>query len=183
MNKSIAVTSVVAGLLIAGVVFAQSANSNAQGQAIASNANAGQLNQCENVANNLQKRVQTFEANRNKSVETYEQIRVRLNNLADKLEEEGYDVTSLRTNLVTFEGMFTQLEQNHYAYMLSLGETKDYACGRTKGEFSAKMTTTRTRLRAVHGDLVGLRTFWEQTLKADLKALDITQTEVLEGSL
>jgi hypothetical protein len=177
---TLALSVAVVGLFVAGVVFAQSTNGNTSpGNTGDTSQKIGQMNGCENVENNLQKRVQTFEANRNRSVDQFEKIRLRLSNLVDTLEDEGYDVVTLRADLVTFEGMVYEYKQNHESYMYALGESRTYACSRTEGEFKAKLTTTRTRLKAVHENGVALKTFWAKTLREDLQALKVTT----EGSL
>lgn len=176
----------LAGLLICGVVFAQSTNGNS---ATAGNDNEsgsvkGQMSGCVDVETQLQARTQTMTANKNEALEKYEQIQVRLTSVASQLEEDGYDVDELQADIVTFDGMIAEFDQDSQAFMAQLSYSKQYACGRSENEFNAKMETTRTRLRAMYQDCLDLKYYWEGTLKTDLQELETAvEASETEGSL
>jgi len=162
----------VASLLLAGTVFAQNA--------------VGNQNKVKNVANctavegNVTKRMTSFENGRAKKFEQYERMQTKVAALIVRLETDGYDVTQIQIDKVTLDQKIEKFETDYTTYLSQLGETKTYTCGKTEGEFKAKLGIARDQLAIVRADANAIRTFWTATLKPEILAASI-QT-ITEGS-
>jgi hypothetical protein len=193
MKKSIVYTLIFAGVLFCGTVLAQVDNSvtntkEAQTKVPVAREKAKTIAYCNDVEKNVAKRVTNFENNKKKHELQYKKTQTRVLAIVDALEDEGKDVSALRANMVVFEQMISKFGTDYGTYMNGLQGTEDFACGKSEGEFKAKLGIARAQLKVVHDDSVGIRTYWAQTVKPAILALKdqslaettTTTTEALE---
>jgi len=169
------------GLLLSGVALAQVAT-----PAVTALKQAA-INRCSTIENNINKRLVNFQNQKTIHIAQYEKARVRIAALATKLEGEGVDVSQLKVDLVTMNDNIQKFGADYATYISDLTDTKAYTCGRSEGEFKAKLAIARSQLKVVHDDSVAIHTYWAQTIKPEFEALkqDTTttpSTSTVEGS-
>jgi hypothetical protein len=175
MKKLAIACSVAAcGLLFAGVTFANVGTSIK---------NAKAVDKCETIVTNVNKRITNFENNKVRHINQYKSTQAKITALVDKLEAKGYDVTQLRTDLVTYNQNVAKFGTDYATYIADLQATSSYTCGKSAGEFRAKLAISRAELKVVHDDAVAIRTFWATTVKPNIEALRATTpvTTTVEG--
>lgn len=126
---------------------------------------------CTTVESRVGKQIANFEKNRSRHVASFIKTKTRMTALIERLEGEGYDVSKLRADLVTYDGLVKQFADDYATYIGGLNETKTYACGKSSGEFKTKLTAARAQLKTAHDDGVAVRTFWAKTLRPGVLAL------------
>jgi len=167
MKKIMAICTLsLVGVLVCGTVLAQSTGTQLK--------KAKSIAYCNDISKNVDKRITNFENNKAKHVAQYEKTQKKMVALVDKLEAEGKDVTILRADLVTFEQKIADFKADYSTYVINLGETKDFTCGKSEGEFKSKLAISRGQLKVVHDDSVSIRTYWAQTIKPQIEALKTT---------
>lgn len=189
MNKrAIYISFAIVGLLVSGVAFAQSTPVREKADKTAVVTELKKLKAvayCEMIEGNVDKRTQNFEKQKTKHVSQYQKTQKRVTTLVDKIEAEGKDVTTLRVNLVTFDQLIKKFASDYDIYISELQGTKSFTCGKSEGEFRAKLGIARAQLKVVHDDSVAIRTYWSQTLKPEINALktvvETPETTTTEG--
>jgi len=153
------VPAVLAVLAFASVTFARAVQTE------------DKIANCQVITTNVDKRITNFENQKTKHVAQYKKTQNKVVALVDKLEDEGYDVAELRVSLVTYEQLTNKFGTDYDTYITDLRGTKEYTCGRSSGEFKAKLAIAREQLKLVHDDAVAIRNYWAQTLKPAIVAL------------
>lgn len=171
-------------LLVCGLLF----SSIAIGQVAGTNVSLKQpaINRCSIIEGNVDKRISNFEKQKTKHIAQYQKAQAKVAVLVTKLEGEGYDASQLKIDLVTFDNNIKKFSNDYATYIVDLKETKTYTCGRSEGEFKAKLAIARAQLKVVHDDSVAIHTYWAQTIKPEIEALKQTvvvpDTSTVEGS-
>lgn len=175
MKKSTFVfATVAASLLLTGVVSAQ--------RSAAMEQKWQRVNRCNVIQGNVDKRLKNFETKRLKHNEQYEKMYDHVSDLVTKMENEGYDVSQPKIDLVQLKSLIAKYNSDYALYLGDLRDTKEFTCGRSEGEFKAKLGIARTQLKVVHDDSVAVRTFWAKTIKPELVGLKTeTTTATVEG--
>lgn len=175
MKKIVISLSVIAvGILLSGVVFAQTATTLEQKKQ--------SINRCDIIGKNVDKRISNFDKSKAKHVEQYQKMYNRITALVTKLEGEGYDVAQLKIDLIQLDTLIKKFSSDYAVYIAGLRDTKEFTCGRSEGEFKAKLGIARAQLKVVHDDSVAIRTFWAKTIKPEIEALKTqVKTTTVEG--
>lgn len=173
MNKHIGWSLATVGIFATTAVFAQVAPRTEAPSALAPQKarERKSIVACEKIGANVDKRTANFEKNKLKKVEQYSKIQKRVTTLVTKMEAEGYDTTQLRVSMVTLDQKIAKFNTDYAVYINDLKGTKDYTCGKSEGEFKAKLAIARAQLAIVKADSVDIRTFWGQTIKPQIEAL------------
>lgn len=185
MKKGILGVSFLAvGLLVATATFAQVVPGNT-GTALGRKARELKtVATCEAIGGNVDKRIANFEKDRTKKVSQYSTIQKKLDTLLTRMEAAGYDTTEPRVSMVTLDQKIAKFSSDYALYQNELKETKQYACGKSDGEFRAKLSLTREQLKVVRQDAVDIRTFWAKTVKPQIEALKSQNVQTTtEGGL
>jgi len=167
MKKYIIAIS-VASLLVSGAVFAQSTTTQAERAALAV---SKVLDKCQTVEARINNKVTGFKQNKVQHIDSYNKTKARISALLTKLEGEGYDVDAVRADVVTYDSMIQKFATDYASFINVLGQTQQFTCGKSAGEFKAQLAAARTQLKAIHDDNVALRTYWASTLKPEILAI------------
>jgi hypothetical protein len=154
---------VIAGMLFCSVSFAQATTPVKK--------KVQNVAYCADIGKNLEKRITNFQNKKSKHIEQYQKTQKRVTVLVDRLEAEGKDVSQLRVDLVNFDQLIAQFDVDYAAYIIGLQSTKEFTCGKSEGEFKAKLTIVRAQLKKVRDDSVTIRTYWAKTIKPKLLEL------------
>lgn len=179
MKKTkIVILSSLAVLLVAGVVQARAQVSlEAQNQAKSVRNEARQIQTknskvvCTIIERRIKNRISHFNNQKDIHVASYNKTKALITEKIRKLEEAGYDVTKLKTDLLDYDVLIVQFGTDYDIYISLLTATQDYACGQAEGDFRAQLVKARAQLKVVHKDAVEIRTFWAKTIRLDFLAL------------
>ena len=86
-------------------------------------------NRCANITNKVDQKIGNFNENKITRIERYYNLKTRISNLIDKLEDQGYDVDQLKTDLQTLDDMIEEFATTYADFISSLEDTKDFECG------------------------------------------------------
>jgi hypothetical protein len=136
---------------------------------------------CARITQNIENRTKGFDENKDRHYEAYKNLKDRMEKFVAKLTEKGYDVTELKADLVVLNSKIQKFADDYAAYQAKLGETKDYACGHSDGDFKAKLQEARVILKTVREDSKDIKNYYLNTIKPDLKAIRAQKPKVFEG--
>lgn len=138
---------------------------------------------CSIVEEKINIKVSRFENNKVRRVNAYNNLRNRVSKFIDKLSSQGYDVSKLKSDLVTLDEKIKKFSSDYASYITLLKSTKDYACGQSEGQFKGKLSEARKQLQIVHQSALEVRSYFQGTIRPDIQAIraqkktDTTETE------
>jgi len=126
---------------------------------------------CEIVNTRIQARISRYEEHYS-DVETHmDKVTQRTNEFIDRLEQKGYDVSAVRSDLQTLEDMRNTRRNLYTAFINALQEATQYDCGDSNGAFKTALAESRTALAAWRDQVRANREYIHNTLRVDLQAL------------
>jgi hypothetical protein len=126
---------------------------------------------CEAVNKRIDARINNYNERKELHIKKNQANVVRWGELATRLEAKGYDVTKLRADLKTLDGMLTAAATNYASFVSKLETTKDYDCGESKGMFKQSLESSKAELATFRTQARTITDFIKNTIMADLKAL------------
>lgn len=179
--KQILLTSLTAGSILLGfasTAFAQSPTTAPWQQRAQERQEARQERvenrverRCDIVNNRIDARISHYEAHYNDVEARMARVTERTNEFINRLETKGYDVSKVRSDLSTLEGMRTTRRSLYTAFINELKEAKQYDCGDSEGAFKAAMDESRAALAKWRDQIKANREYINTTLRPDLQAL------------
>jgi multidrug efflux pump subunit AcrB len=180
MYKRIGTVVLGSSLLFCGAVLAQVSTSE-QGQtptktqeriqALQEKKEALKLKNCERVQSKLENKVKIYEQNKKKHIASFTKSYQRMVALAEKFEAEGYETTTLREHLATLDTMIKKFEADYALYIQTAQNSGEFSCASTESTFKVKLSQSREQLGSLKNQAVAIRTYWAQTVRADVQAL------------
>lgn len=113
------------------------------------------------------------ENNKSRNVIAYENMYTRLTKVASRFEAKGLDVSTLTADLAILNNKIIKLKTDHATYLTSLLDSKQYACGKSEGEFKSTLTQARAKMAIVKTDIQDIKNFYQTTIKTDVTALKL----------
>ena len=126
---------------------------------------------CKNLETKIATRVNRYKNNGQMIENVYGDMQTRLTRLLAKLKTAGADTKQFETDLATLQAKIAKLKTDQATFISSLGETQSFACGKSEGEFKTKLETARKVPDLIKADRQEIRSFFEATIKADLKTI------------
>lgn len=126
---------------------------------------------CAKIQEKIAAKTAGFDENKDRHYNAYKNLKDRMEKFVAKLEAKGYDVTDFKAEVVVLDGKIQKFATDYAAYQAKLGETKDYACGHSNGEFKAKLQEARTLLKMVREDSKDIKNYYLNTIKPELKEI------------
>ena len=126
---------------------------------------------CDLVRTRIDARIRHFGVRRDNVFARQERIRERITEFVDRLEEKGYDVSKVRSDLETLDGMIQTANPNYAAFIKELGEVKHFDCNDSQDAFKQALEEARAALATFQSDVKAISDFIENTLRVDLQAL------------
>lgn len=130
-----------------------------------------QAARCAKIQEKIAAKTAGFDENKDRHYEAYKNLKDRMEKFLAKLTDKGYDVTEFKADLAVLNTKIQKFADDYAAYQVKLGETKDYACGHSDGDFKAKLAEARTLLKTVREDSKDIKSYYLNTIKPDLKAI------------
>ncbi|MBU4240369.1 MAG: hypothetical protein KKE43_02595, partial [Actinobacteria bacterium] len=126
-------------------------------------------------ADTVQKRIELiitrFNNNKDRHIETYKRVKTRLEEIADALEAEGYDVTKIRQDYQTLDSKIVKAATDYAAFIKKLEEAAELAPGAGGGQFAQVLGEARSLLRVFREDILDIRHFYQTVIRKDLEDL------------
>lgn len=124
---------------------------------------------CEKVNENINKRAGIFVTANANRLKHYLDIKRKFLTIADKLDKKGVNTTKLRTDASTLDEKVTKLASDQAALMAKLGESRQYQCGKSEGQFKAALEQVREAHKTVLADGKNINEFVRSVLWQDVK--------------
>jgi uncharacterized protein YdhG (YjbR/CyaY superfamily) len=126
---------------------------------------------CAKIQERVAERSSNFEGIKEKHMSVYKNMADRISKFIDRLSGQGYDVSKIQADLVVLNEKIQKFSTDFSAQTAKLGETKDFACGHSDGEFRGKLAEARTEMQAVRADAADIRNYMSATVRPDILAL------------
>jgi len=126
---------------------------------------------CDIVNNRIDARISRYEEHDDDVEARMARVTERANEFINRLESKGYDVSKVRSDLQTLEGMRNTRRSLYTAFINKLKEAKQYDCGDSEGAFKTALGEARTALAKWRDQIRANREFIRNTLRPDLQAL------------
>lgn len=182
MKKRLFVSFLFVALIASGgVVFAATDRTETIKEKVAARKEAAKLRQCELVEERVGRKFSKLDTNSAKRVESFTKTREKLERFIERLEGKGYDVATLKADLVTFDSKVTKYKADFSVYTSLLRETKQFSCTKSESEFKAKLVAAREQQKVVQKDAVEIRTFYAKTFREHILELK-SQQKVIENT-
>jgi len=132
---------------------------------------------CARVQKRIQNRLSLFADAKEKHTSVYTNLVNRINKFIARADEQKLDTTVIKSHLAELQDKIEKFKNDYAAYAAKLGETKNYTCGHSEGEFKGVLLESKTLLKQVHTDAADIRTYVRETILVDLKALKAQMTD------
>lgn len=129
------------------------------------------IKRCAVITSKIQTKLSSFDNSKIKHLGVYADLKAQLSTTADKLAARGADVAVLRAYLVTLDEKIAKFNADYASYAAKLKDSQEYVCGKSEGEFLAKLKESRTALQWVFRDAVDIRTFVLTKIKVELNRI------------
>jgi septal ring factor EnvC (AmiA/AmiB activator) len=126
---------------------------------------------CNIINNRIGARISRYEKHYKDVEARMDRISKRIGEFINRLESKGYDVSKVRSDLSTLEGMRTTQRNLYAAFISELKEAKQYDCGDSGGAFKNALAESRAALVKWRDQIRANREFVRTTLRPDLQAL------------
>jgi hypothetical protein len=123
------------------------------------------VQRCENVTELVSQKVERYNTNREMYVGKYERLRERIAAWANRLEEDGYDVSNLEASLTTLDTKIANVSQLHESFVTKLDDLKNYECGNSDGAYKQALEVSREALTTVRDGVSEVRKYYIEEVK------------------
>lgn len=126
---------------------------------------------CDQLTQRIEERIEKFEANKDKHIEYYNNLKDRITDIVQKLSDKGYDVEELALDLQTLDSMILDYASEYVKFIDLLKATREVVCGESQGAFADAVKAARDQLRVVFAARLGIREFYKDEIREDIKDL------------
>ena len=126
---------------------------------------------CDTIESRVATITTRHENNKSRNVTAYENMYTRLTKVVARFEAKGLDVSTLTADLAILNNKIIKLKTDHAAYLTSLLDSKQYACGKSEGEFKNTLISAREKMAIVKTDIADIKNYYQTTLKTDINTL------------
>ncbi len=151
--------------------------------AVQGNPNSNAQKFADGACRNIESRITTvttrFENNKQRHATAYNNMVNRIQKFVIKLEKKGYNVSVLKTDLITLNEKVQKFTSDYQAFVLRLNESKAYACNGTQGQFRATLKEARQLMAVVKQDSIDVKNYYQTVIRPDI--LDIKAQNVVNN--
>lgn len=126
---------------------------------------------CAKFAEKLGEKISKIEEKQASHKNAYDNIVSRFETLIGRLEDKGYDVAQLKTDLVTLKDKIAKFKEDFKALTEKYEATKEKVCDDADAKIKSNLGETRTLIQAVQKDAKNIRTFYQNEIRSDIKAI------------
>lgn len=133
---------------------------------------AWQEARCEKIKTKLDEKMEAIKENHDKHINALNNLKSRLETLILRLENKGYDIDQLETDLATFKVKIDKLNADHKSLLAKIDEVKGKDCS---SDLSPKAKTYTGEIRdlidIIKKDVKDIKNFYKNEIRSDLKAI------------
>lgn len=137
---------------------------------------------CQNVSARMQNRINQYEQNRDKWMTRHQGVIKRLNSLADKLEAQGCNAATIKTDAEKYQVLVSNFAAAFRLFHETINGSRGYICGQSDGQFFGKLRQAKNELQTVRTSASALQDFFQNTLRLHLRQVSQTCTETTQGT-
>jgi len=126
---------------------------------------------CDLVRTRINARIRHFGVRRDNVFAHQKRMVERITEFINRLEEKGYDVSKVRSDLETLGGMIQIADSDYAAFVKELEEVKHFDCNDSQDAFKQALEEARAALAKYRSDVEAVSDFIKNTLRVDLQAL------------
>ena len=126
---------------------------------------------CQRITKRIDKKIENYDSVKKRYHGINQGIQNRLDNLIKRAQKAGYDVTKLQEDKAQLDDKVKNLEPLYDNYIQKLKDTKSYACGQSEGQFAKSLQEARAELKKLRDAIFDIRTFYQTTIRPDIRAL------------
>lgn len=126
---------------------------------------------CTQATQRIETAVARYNNNKEKHVQQYENLAVRLADLGEKLKARGYDISKLQADGKILRDKIAKFAADYADTISKLEATKQYACGSSQGAFKQALKTAQDQLKVVKADSVDIRNYYQTVVRPDVQAV------------
>lgn len=152
-------------------LFGRVATTTPGSSASAGKAVKGALARCPIVESKIQVKVTSFDNMKMKHLTVYANLKERIAKVADRLTARGVDVAALRASLAVLDQKIAKFNADYASYIAKLRGIQESACGKSQGEFMAKLKEVKVALQWVHRDAADIRNYVNTVIKAEINSI------------
>lgn len=156
----------------------QNSNNSSTPAKVLQKAVAGAIDRCPMIESRIQMKIGDFDNNKIRHMEAYSNMKERLSKISDRLSEKGADVSGLKEDLAVLDSKISKFSADYAIYIGKLKEAQGFVCGKSKGQFLAKLKESRVALKEVHQDSLEIRAYYVSTIKPELQRIK----RILDGN-
>jgi hypothetical protein len=112
-----------------------------------------------------------FNNNKERHIATYNAVKDKLQAAIAKLEANGYDVSKLKADLQTLDGMVVKFGQDYAAMIDLLRAAEQYAPYESQGQFLQAIQQARARMKVVRQDILDVRNYYQTVMRHDIQSV------------
>ena len=126
---------------------------------------------CELLTNNIQNRINAYNNKKNAHIKRYENLKNTVSKVITRLEEKGYDVSSLKIALNELDSKIKKFTSDYDIFIEKLENTGNYSCGQSEGEFLNSLEEAKTALQTVLQDAKDIKNYYTEVIKKEISDL------------
>lgn len=126
---------------------------------------------CADVETRIALNITRYDNNQARHIQNYNRLKEKVQEKITKLAGLGVDVTKLNTDLTVLDGKIQLFATDYAAFIAVLRESQTFVCGKSEGEFRAKLENSRTLLAKVKSDALDIRLYYQETIRPDIEAV------------
>lgn len=124
---------------------------------------------CTEVTNHINTLLTRLQNDESVRENRHQKVVDRLNALIPKLDAKNVDTSGLKTAVSALSDKKTTWQAAYTALLSKLEATKQYACGKSEGQFKQATLDARTQRKTMHAANVDFWSYVKNTVKPDLK--------------
>jgi predicted nucleic acid-binding Zn-ribbon protein len=126
---------------------------------------------CAKFAEKLDTKIAKIEEKKINHKNAYDNMVSRFETLINRLENKGYDVVQLKTDLATLKEKVAKFKEDAKALSEKFNSTRDNICADADAKIKTNLGETRELIQAVQKDAKEIRTFYQTEIRSDIRAV------------
>jgi hypothetical protein len=126
---------------------------------------------CQAMTQRIETAIARFNNNKDGHTTRYLKIAEHLKNINEKLTAKGYDTTKTEADYKILNEKIVKASADYSTFISKLGETKQYACGQSQGQFRTALQAAKAQLKIYREDVADIRNYYQTVVRPDAQAL------------
>lgn len=117
-----------------------------------------------------------YNNNKDRHINRYNTAKDKIQKSVETLEKNGYDVTTLKADLKTWDAMIVKIGTETAQVITELNKSKEYVCGKSQGSYVDSLQKAKRELADVRQASLDVRNYYQNTIRKDLNDLKAQKT-------